>query len=166
MKDVPGGKKASLEELLQNTIPKILEKRKYKIQRDRTIKIRCTLGMDGSGFVIFDFTVYQLFVYNSIIGLTRFTMAKRVLVNRRTKYLVCMAFLQFCSCLFTLRIPWMYVGGVRVITIREKSNKLVFREKSRSAETVSPYFLINGKLVTYICMTIEFTKFLSKCVRV
>ena len=54
MKDVPGGKKASLEELLQNTIPKILEKRKYKIQRDRTIKIRCTLGMDGSGFVIFD----------------------------------------------------------------------------------------------------------------
>ena len=102
MKDVPGGKKASLEELLQNTIPKILEKRKYKIQRDRTINIRCTLGMDGSGFVKFDYTVYQLFVYNSIIGLTRFTMAKRVLVNRRTKYLVCMACLQFFSCLFTL----------------------------------------------------------------
>ena len=88
MKDVQGGKKASLEELLQNTVPKILAKRKYQIQRDRTINIRCTLGMDGSGSVIFDFYIFQLFVYNSILGHTRYTMVKRALDNRRTRYLV------------------------------------------------------------------------------
>ena len=51
MKKITGGRKANLEELLQNSIPKILKRKNFEIPRDRTIKIRCTIGMDGSGLV-------------------------------------------------------------------------------------------------------------------
>ena len=51
MKKITGGKKADLTELLSNTIPKILKKKNFEMPRDRTIKIRCTIGLDGSGLV-------------------------------------------------------------------------------------------------------------------
>ena len=50
-KNMKGGKKAELTELLENTIPKILERKKFEVPSDRTINIRCTIGLDGSGLV-------------------------------------------------------------------------------------------------------------------
>ena len=51
MKKITGGKKADLSELLQFTIPKILKRKNFVVPRDRTINIRCTVGIDGSGLV-------------------------------------------------------------------------------------------------------------------
>ena len=49
MDQVDGGRKADLTKLFQNTIPKILDKKKYEIGATRTLNIKCTIGMDGGG---------------------------------------------------------------------------------------------------------------------
>ena len=49
MTKMEGGRKADLIELLRNTIPKILAKKKWEVDSNRTLNVRCTIGMDGGG---------------------------------------------------------------------------------------------------------------------
>ena len=53
MKTVDGGKKADLNEIFTNSIPKILDKQKKERNRevpaDHTLNVMCTIGMDGGG---------------------------------------------------------------------------------------------------------------------
>ena len=53
METVDGGKKADLNEIFRNSIPKILDKQKkerlIEVPADRTLNVMCTIGMDGGG---------------------------------------------------------------------------------------------------------------------
>ena len=59
----------------------------------------------------------------------------------------------FTSCLFTFHgesvLPthvehFSISGGIRVITIKDEFDELIFWEHSNNSESVRPYFLING----------------------
>ena len=79
----------------------------------------------------------------------------------------------FDSCYFT---NFSITGGIRVVDIKKSSNELVFREPSRSSESVRPYFLIDGKerqvqlivyrkmqLLVILSMLIFYYQILTKC---